>query len=71
MGHKQGAKHSDVMNYRPPQGPTTLHHEGPGLGGHNCGHCGTQGPENCERDEQFHDEGPGLHGSIRKHGTER
>lgn len=72
MGFKQGAAHSDVMNYKPPQGPTTLHHEGPGLGGHNLGHCGTQGPEPDSRDTQGeHMESPGLHGDDHHHGTNK
>ena len=30
--------------YSPPVGPTTFHHEGPGLAEHtNHGNCGTQG----------------------------
>ena len=28
----------DVHNYQHPQGPTNLHHSGPGLGGDNYGH---------------------------------
>lgn len=32
----------DVMNYKPPQGPTNMMRQGPGLGGTNMGNCGTQ-----------------------------
>jgi len=32
----------DVHNYSPPVGPKGIMHEGPGLGGNNCGNCGTQ-----------------------------
>jgi len=33
----------DVHNYSPPQGPTTFHHQGPGLADHtNHGNKGTQ-----------------------------
>lgn len=30
--------------YDPPQGPTDQMHQGPGLGGTNCGKQGSQGP---------------------------
>ena len=71
MGFKQGAKHSDVHNYQHPQGPTNMHHEAPGLGGHNCGPCGTQhdgGGEDCGSDESGHVE---IHGSDHGMGTNR
>jgi hypothetical protein len=31
------------LPYSPPQGPTGQMRQGPGLGGDNCGQCGTQG----------------------------
>ncbi len=40
-GGKQDPK--DVNNYSPPAGPIGIGHSGPGLGGDNCGTCGTQG----------------------------
>lgn len=49
----------DVMNYAPPTGRAASH-IGVGLGGHNCGTAGTQGPYATRGDGQSGS--PGLHG---------
>jgi len=59
-------KTKGVMGYQPPKGPTDMMHKGPGLGGHNCGPCGTQGyAEESSGDGQTGS--PGLHGT--NHGS--
>lgn len=42
---KGGVTQSKPLDYSPPQGPVGQSHSGPGLGGDNCGPCGTQGPK--------------------------
>jgi hypothetical protein len=47
--------------YSPPMGPTNINDpKGPGLHGHNCGPCGTQGPYPTRTDGNRGS--PGLHG---------
>ena len=59
----------DVMNYRPPQGPTNIGDpKSPGIHGTNYGNCGTQGPK------AFQSEGSGsvgLGGKNKGMGTNR
>lgn len=38
-----GTTQAKELPYSPPVGPKGMAHEGPGLGGDNCGCCGTQG----------------------------
>ena len=38
-----GRMEKKELPYSPPQGPKGQMHQGPGLGGSNCGNCGTQG----------------------------
>ena len=38
-----GKPEKKELPYSPPQGPKGQSHQGPGLGGDNCGQCGTQG----------------------------
>lgn len=46
-----GEQHpKDVMGYKPPQGPKGMDNSGPGLGGHNCGNAGVQGPYSSRGD---------------------
>jgi hypothetical protein len=40
---KGGETTAKPIRYDPPLGPKGIGHEGPGLGGDNCGCCGTQG----------------------------
>jgi len=55
----------DVMNYKPPQGPSNLHHVGPGLGGKNLGH----GQKFTDHHESGH---PGIsHENHGNKGTQR
>lgn len=64
----QPASPRDVNNYCPPQGPIGIGHSGPGLGGHNCGNTGSQGPY----DDDYETSGsPGLHGQNEGMGTNR
>lgn len=50
----------DVMNYKPPQGPTNINDsKSPGIHGDNCGNCGTQGESSVRPQESG---SPGLHG---------
>ena len=58
----------DVMGYDPPQGPTSISNRGPGLGGDNYGNCGVQGPKAARPREGG---GVGLHGEIRRKGSQR
>jgi hypothetical protein len=59
----------DVMNYRPPQGPSNIgDRKSPGLHGENYGCCGSQGPYGVEAGESG---SPGLHGENRGMGTNR
>jgi len=52
-------KARDVMNYKPPQGPTNINDpKGPGLHGHNCGN--TNRPTS-----------PDTSGSVGLHGTNK
>ena len=40
-----GIMEAKPNRYSPPMGPTNINDpKGPGLHGHNCGPCGTQGP---------------------------
>lgn len=60
----------DVMNYRPPQGPTNIGDaKSPGLHGDNCGNTGSQGYYG-PIDKQTSGS-PGLHGSNHGTGTNR
>ena len=54
-----GSSSRDVLNYSPPTGRAASH-IGVGLGGHNCGPSGTQGPYATRGDGQSGS--PGLHG---------
>lgn len=54
-----GASSRDVMNYAEPTGRAASH-IGVGLGGHNCGKAGTQGPYPTKTDG--HSGRPGLGG---------
>lgn len=38
-----GVTEAKSLPYSPPVGPIGIGHEGPGLGGDNCGNSGTQG----------------------------
>ncbi len=58
----------DVMDYQPPTGPIGIGHTGPGLGGDNCGPCGTQGHYDTDASESG---SPGLGGQNKGHGTNR
>lgn len=60
----------DVMNYKPPQGPTNIMDaKSPGLHGDNCGNTGSQGYYG-PIDKQTSGS-PGLHGSNHGMGTNR
>lgn len=59
----------DVRNYQPPQGPIGISRVGVGLGGHNCGPCGTQGPYESTGDGASGS--PGLGGKNRGMGSNR
>lgn len=62
-------KARDVMGYQPPQGPMGIGNRGPGLGGDNCGNCGTQGyGEDCDAQTSG---SPGLGGKNRGMGSNR
>ena len=57
----------DVMNYKPPQGPTTFSHKGPGLANHTNYPCGSQGPHGVR------DGGggsPGIGGDVDRDGSQ-
>lgn len=60
----------DVMNYKPPQGPTNIMDaKSPGLHGANLGNCGTQGSASRV---QHPGGSPGLHGeNAGVNGTQR
>jgi hypothetical protein len=63
-------KARDVNMYQPPQGPIGINRTpGPGLGGVNLGHCGTQGEHYVSTDGGSGS--PGLHGENRGMGTNR
>jgi hypothetical protein len=57
----------DVMNYQPPQGPTSIGDRGPGLHENNFGNCGTQQRSNTSTRESG---SPGLHGITHPHGED-
>lgn len=40
--HGGGKPEVKPLPYSPPKGPKGQDHKGPGLGGNNCGNCGTQ-----------------------------
>lgn len=63
-----GVTSAKELPYSPPQGPTSLMHRGPGLGGDNCGNAGTQGPRSPDKATSG---SPGLGGSNRGMGTNR
>ena len=63
-------KARDVMNYKPPQGPIGIMRPGaPGLGGHNCGPCGSQGASSLYGDGGAGS--PGLGGDNEGKGANR
>lgn len=69
QGSKSVAESSrDVMNYAMPTGRAASH-IGVGLGGHNCGKAGTQGPYATETDGNSGR--PGLGGDNCGMGTNR
>lgn len=39
-----GEQHPKDLPYKAPVGPKGIDNSGPGLGGHNCGNAGVQGP---------------------------
>ena len=43
QGHNGGKQDPKPLDYKPPVGPKGQSHNSPGLGGDNCGQCGTQG----------------------------
>jgi len=55
-----GIMEAKKLPYSPPVGPIGLGHEGPGLGGHNCGNCGSQ-----EASSLYGDGGVGAPGVVR------
>ena len=60
----------DVMNYKPPQGPTNIgDKKGPGLHGDNCGNAGSQGYYG-ETNKQTSGS-PGLGGDRHPKGSQR
>jgi hypothetical protein len=59
----------DVMNYAPPQGPTTFGHQGPGLAQrNNYGNCGSQGKYSNPASTSGR---PGIGGENEGKGTNR
>jgi hypothetical protein len=57
---KGGVTEAKSLDYSPPQGPKGQMHESVGLGGDNCGPCGTQGPKSPAPETSG---GPGLGGT--------
>jgi hypothetical protein len=67
-GTQGGGKERDVLNYKPPQGPSNIGDaKSPGLHG-SVYRQGTQGPTPCDNDESG---GPGLGGDNSGMGTNR
>lgn len=56
----------DVMDYAPPQGPTSIGDCGPGLHENNFGNCGSQQRSSTNTHESG---SPGLHGKNYKAGN--
>jgi hypothetical protein len=65
-----GVMTAKPLSYSPPQGPTNINDpQSPGLHGHNCGPCGTQGPYPTHTDGN---QGrPGIGGRNMGHGSNR
>jgi hypothetical protein len=58
-----GVVEAKKLPYSPPVGPIGIAHEGPGLGGHNCGNAGSQGASSLHGDG-----GAGAPGIVRMGG---
>jgi len=66
--HDGGKPNVKPLPYSPPQGPTGMMRQGPGLGGDNYGPCGTQGEHSISPRESGR---PGLGGPNMGKGTNR
>jgi hypothetical protein len=59
---KQGRASSDVMGYKPPQGPRNITEaKAPGLHGKNFDYCGSQERDSLKSESSG---SPGLHGQM-------